>query len=514
MQVTASPVFVALATAQSPAAKPLEASATSIAPVSSTPATTDQVSFQQRDLPLTYDQTPVFISGLRDNKTKGQASSALSNNLLSSLNAASAKKATLSISSVFGQIGALSRETTEFRNEARRLLVTQEQAVKSASPNFSLQPTSDNQSVRLSVKTKDGDNIHIELLRRNIGVVGSTLEFSFKVDGSLSDAEQKALGKLAEKLGQIGDEFFRTDTTQLRNLKDIDTSLISSFSFTMKRPAPRDTFVEHSYEFRVNEQAQTQTLSASDVRGYKVDITTDLNTLVKSSSANANALEPYLEIIRQAADDASMDNKSRRFILDAFSSMFEQFLAIPQTLDTDSAIEATQAAFDSGLPDFTASISSKVVHNHEFYSQAAILKLTLEQHTRVESYADTTLIKQESSFELINNRFEGIFDIENREISNPNYRYITEHRSGNITRTLSMTEDRVNNLLLEQDLATSKTVSEFRNYKLVDKLVDSDTDEFSGHKLKHFAEELLALNANKQFSAINQLLADTKNISF
>ncbi len=509
MQVTATPTFVAPASAQSTSVKPADANEAGIT-ATITPAANDQISFQAREMPVTYDQAPVFISGLRDNKAKGQAALFLSNNLLSSLNAASAKKATLSISSVFGQIAALSRETTEFRNEARRLQVTQEQAVKSSSPNFGLQPTSDNQSVRLSVKTKDGDQIHIELLRRNIGVIGSTLEFSFKVDGSLSDAEQKALGELAEKLGQMGDEFFRTDTTQLRNLKDIDTSVISSFSFTLKRPAPRDTFVEHSYEFKVNEQTQTQTLSASDVRGYKVDITTDLHTLAESSNANANALEPYLEIIRQATDDANMDNKSRRFILDAFSSMFDQFLYVPKTLETDTAIDATRAAFDSGLPDFTASISSKVVHNHEFYAQAAMLKLTLEQQTRVESYADTTLIKQESSFELVNNRFEGIFDIENREISNPDYRYITEHRSGNVTRTLSMTEDRVNNLLLEQNLEASKTVSVFHNYKLV----DTDTDEFSDHKLKHFTEELLALNANKQFIAINELLADTKNISF
>ncbi len=509
MQVTATPVFVQPAIAQVPAAKPIEASPVSIAPVS-TPAATDQVSFQPRDMPVTYDQALVAISGLRDNKPQGPAASALSRNLLSSLNAASAKKATLSISSVFSQIAALSRETTEYRNEARRLQVTQEQAVKNSSPSFSQRPTSDNQAAILTIKTKDGDKIQIELHRRHIGSDGSNLEFSFKVDGSLSDAEQKALGELADKLGQMGDEFFRTDTTQLRNLKGIDTSVISNFSFTLKRPGPNDTFVEHSYEFRVNEQAQTQTLSASDVRGFKVDITTDLNTLVSSSSANVNALEPYLELIRQASDDANMDNKSRRFILDAFESMFEQFLAIPKTLETESAIEAARAAFDSGLPDFTASISSKVIHNHEFYSQASMLKLTLEQKTRVESYADTTLIKQESSFELINNRFEGIFDIENREISNPNYRYITEHRSGSVTRTLSMTEDRVNNLLLEQNLEASKTVSEFRNYKLI----DADTDEYSDHQLKHFAEELLALNANKQFAAINELLADTRVISF
>lgn len=513
MQVTATTLFVSLpvttATKTTEAGSAIEASpASSILPMVNN--TADQVSIQQRrELPLTYDNSPVIISGLRDSKPKEQAASAISQNLLSSLNAVGAKKATLSVSSIFSQIGALSRETLEYRNEARRVQVTQEMAVKNPTPNFSLRPSSDNQTVNLSIKTKEGDTIQIELAHRNLGADSATLEFSFTVDGSLSEAEQKALGELAEKLGQMGDEFFRSDTTELRNLKGIDTSVISSFSFTLKRPDREDKFVEQSYEFSVDDTAQTQTLRASDVRGYSVDITTNLKALVENSTAEASRLEPYLKLIREATDDAKVDNKSRRFMLDAFESMFAQFIQTAP-IAAEAAAETTLAAFDTGLPDFQASIRSKVIHNRAFYTQASVLALTMTQETRVETSADTVLIKQESRYELTNNRFEGVFDLSQSEIDNPNYTYITEHREGNINRVLSMTADRVNNLLVEQNVSREKETSVFRNYKQI----DSQSDDYTDRQLQQFSDVLLALNNNKQYVAINELLEMSKQVGF
>ncbi|WP_039916390.1 hypothetical protein [Cellvibrio mixtus] len=510
MQVTAPSVFLPTNTPVAPTNKITELNVTNTPPVV-VDTTTDKVSIQQfREPPVTYDYTPVVLSGLRDSKPKGQAASAISQNLLSSLNSYGSGKSPLSISGMLNQVGSLSRETTEFRNEARRVQVSREVAVKSPSPNFGVNTTSDNQSAHLSIKTKDGDTINIEINHRKIGMDGSSLEFSFSVDGSLSEAEQKALGELAEKLGQMGDEFFRSGTAELRNLKGIDTSVISGFNFTLMRPNEKGDFVEQSYEFSVDDTNQTQTLRASDVRGYSVDITTNLGTLVETSTAEASILEPYLELIRQATDDARTDNRSRRFMLDAFESMFEQFITVQPSKTSDSATETTLAAFDSGLPDFTVSIRSKVVHNREFYSQASSLVLTFSQETRIESDADATLVKQESRYELTNNRFEGIFDLENPNITNPNYRYITEHREGNVSRMLSMKDDKVNNLLVEQNVSSEKEVSKFSNYKLVDK----DTDEYADRKLQQFAEVLSTLNKNKQFSAVNELLDDSKDNFF
>lgn len=509
MQVTAASALLPL-TATTPNNQVRESPVVEFAPAANN-STADKVTLGKTpDLAGSYDLAAVYISGLRDSKPKGQAASAISQNLLSSLNSFGAGKSPLSVSSIFSQIGSLSRETTDYKNEARRMKVTQEMAVKSPVPNFDIRTSSNNQSVHLNIKTKDGDTIQIELSNKKIGAENATLEFSFTVDGSLSEAEQKALGELAEKLGQMGDEFFRTDTTELRNLKGIDTSVISGFSFTLTRPDAKGNFVEQSYEFSVDDDTQTQTLRASDVRGYSVDITTNLSTLVESSTADARMLEPYLELIRQATDDADTNNKSRRFMLDAFESMFAQFINRPQTLEPETATNATLSAFDSGLPDFTATIRSKVIHNREFYSQTSSLVLTLAQETRVETNADARLIKQDSRYELTNNRFEGVVDLENPDVTNPNYRYITEHREGNVSRILSMTDDKVNNLLVEQNVTSTKEISEFENYKLVDK----KTDEYSDHKLQQFSNLLTTLNDNKQYAAINALIEDSKSNFF
>lgn len=510
MQVTAASTLLSPLIATTSGNKAKEPPIAEFAPATNN-STADKVTLgQTQDSAGSYDLASVYISGLRDNKPRGQAASAISQNLLSSLNSFGAGKSPFSIGGVFSQIGSLSRETNEYKNEARRMKVTQEMAVKSPVPNFDIRTSSNNQSVHLNIKTKDGDTIKIELSNRNIGTENSTLEFSFTVDGSLSEAEQKALGELAEKLGQMGDEFFRTDTTELRDLKGIDTSVISGFSFTLTRPDGKGDFVEQSYEFSVDEEKQTQTLRASDVRGYSVDITTNLNALMESSTADVRMLEPYLKLIREATDDADTNNKSRRFMLDAFESMFAQFINRPAPPEAETATDATLAAFDSGLPDFTATIRSKVIHNREFYSQTSALVLNLTQETRIETNADTRLIKQESRYELSNNWFEGILDLESPGVTNPNYRYITEHREGNVSRILSMSDDKVNNLLVEQNVSGTKEVSEFINYKLVDKT----TDELTDHKLQQFSNLLATLNDNKQYTAINELLKDSKNDVF
>ncbi len=510
MQVTATSTVLSPLIALTPANKAKEPAAVDIIPAANNAAPDKVTLGQAPELADSYDLATVYISGLRESKPQGKAASAISQNLLSSLNSFAAGKSSLSIGGVFSQIGSLSRETTEYRNEARRMKVTREMAVKNPVPNFDVRTSSSNQAVHLNIKTKDGDTIQIELSSKRIGGENSTLEFSFTVDGSLSEAEQKALGELTEKLGQIGDEFFRTDTTELRNLKGIDTSVISGFSFTLARPDAKGNFVEQSYEFSVDDDAQTQTLRASDVRGYSVDITTNLKTLVASSTADARMLEPYLQLIRQATDDADTNNKSRRFMLDAFESMFGQFITRIPTQAEETATDATLAAFDSGLPDFTATIRSKVIHNREFYNQTSALVLTLTQETRVETNADARLIKQESRYELTNNRFEGVVDVENPEVTNPHYRYITEHREGNVSRILSMADDKVNNLLVEQNVTSTKETSEFENYKLVDKR----TDEYTDHQLQQFSNLLATLNDNKQYTAISELLKDSKNNVF
>jgi len=466
-----------------------------------------------------YEEPVVVANYLRDNSYIQPAAAATSRALMQSFNQLSEKKAPFSVSSLFNQVGALSRETSEYRNEVRQFRVPSKVATDKFSPEFSGSVGTRIESAFLTIKTKDGDNIQIQFSRNKTAGEHSQMEFSFVVDGELSEAEQKALEKLTEKLGAMGDEFFRMDTTELRGLNDVDTDSIHYFKFTLQRIDPAtDSYVEHAYEFRVDEITQTQHLVAEDVRGYSVDIKSQLQTLAKERVLEAALFQQYLDLINKAADDSDTPNASKRFMLDVFESFFSGFFApayaTEQALDIEGNSEMDRAenalvAFDSGLPDFNASFRSPVLHNPGFYSQIASMVLTLEQATRVEQNGDNTLIKQESRYELINHHFEN-FPKEYLDELGGNYTYTTEHEQASVSRILSMTNERVNNVWIEQDASKEKQISQFVNYQLV----DQDDYSYGDRRVQEFAELLAKLQSNKQWMAVDEVLQSTKGTLF
>jgi len=516
MEVTLAPALDYPVTLNRPAPSDIVGQAGNIPPepvVSGSPATLVTLVQRPESSPI-YEEPVVVANYLRDNSYTKPAAAATSFALMQSLNQLSQKKTTFSVSSMFSQVGALSRETSEYRNEVRQFRVPPKVAVDKFSPEFSGSAGTRIESAFLTIKTKDGDSIQIQFSRNKSGDL-SQMEFSFVVDGELSEAEQKALQKLTEKLGAMGDEFFRMDTTELRGLKDVDTDSIGYFKFTLQRPDPaNDSYVEHSYEFRIDEIAQTQSLVAEDVRGYSVDIKSQLQTLAKEKLLEPELFQQYLDLINKAAEDSDTPNASKRFMLDAFESMFSGFFASAKVDEQGADIEAGRAenavaAFDSGLPDFKASFRSPVLHNPGFYSQIASMVLTLEQETRVEKNGDNTLIKQESRYELINHHFES-FPREYLDELGGNYTHTTEHEQGSVNRILSMTNERVNNIWIEQDASKEKETSQFVNYQLV----DQESYGYEDRRVQEFAELLVKLQNNKQWSAVDEVLRSSKETLF
>lgn len=513
MEVTLAPKPDYLVTLKRPALDDVTAQAGSILPEPvNSPAAL--VTLTQRSEPSPVYQEPMVVASyLRDNSNTKPAAAAASTVLIQSLNQFTEKKTTFSVSSMFSQVGALSRETSEYRNQARQFYVPSKMAVDKFSPEFPSSAGVRSESAFLTIKTKDGDNIQIQFSRNKSGDL-SQMEFSFVVDGELSETEQKALEKLTEKLGAMGDEFFRMDTTELRGLKDVDTDSISYFKFILQRPDPAtDSYVEHSYEMRVDEVTQTQNLIAEDVHGYSVDIKSQLQNLAKEKVLETELFQQYLDLINRAADDGDAPNASKRFMLDAFESMFAGFFtpaSAEQELDVEEdRAERAVAAFDSGMPDFTANFRSPVLHNPGFYAQAASMVLNLQQVTRVEQNGDDTFIKQESSYELINHHFED-FPKEYLEELSGSYFYTTEREQGSVSRILSMTNDRVNNIWIEQDASKEKQTSQFVNYQLV----DQESYAYEDRRLQEFSELLQKYNSNNQHSAVEELLQLSKEKLF
>lgn len=471
-----------------------------------------QVIIHQKPVPVPiYTEPLAILNRLRDDSHAGVASRATSQAMLSSLSQTTDGKAPFSVANVFSQISSLSKETTEYRNEARQFKVPQKLLTEEFSPDFAALRGNKAEAVNLNVRTKEGDTIQIQMSRIHYKDGSSGIEFSFVVDGNLSAAEQKALGQLSDKLAQTSDTFFRTGTTELRGLQDIDTSVISGFNLTMQRPKG-DSVETHSYDYRVDEVAQTQTLRAEDAKGYSVDITSELDRLVNGQSTDTQILQQYIDLIRRAGDESKAPSESQRFMLDAFSGFFSATeLSSAGESEAHAAVgEKTLAAFDSGLPDFTASFRSPVAHNRSNYSQVSAMVLTLEQQTRAEKHQDNVLIKQESRYELINNRFEPLPGLERPDLANGNYQYVTQRTEATTSRILSMTGDRVNNLWVEQDASNKKEVSRFENHKLVDK----NPYTYEDRNVENFLEQLEKYNINKQQLAVEYLLESSKEKLF
>lgn len=457
-----------------------------------------------------YPEPLATLSRLRDDSHTGVAAHAMSHTLLSSLGQTDVGKAPFSVANVFSQISSLSKETTEYRNEARQFKVPQKLLTEKFAPDFTLARGKKAEAVSLSVRTRDGDSVHINMSRLFHKDGSMAIDFSFVVDGNLSEAEQKALGQLAEKLGQVSDTFFRTGTTELRGLQDVDPQVISGFNLVLERPKG-DSVERHSYNYRVDEVAQTQTLNAVDIHGYSVDMTSALGSKISSEDADAQVLQQYMALIRQATDEGAASYDSQRFLLDAFASFFSAVgVRVAENQANLTAGESAVAAFDTGLPDFNFTFRSPVVHNRNYYSQASAMVLTMQQETRIETSQDNVLIKQENSYELINNRFEPLPGLERPDLENGNYLYVRQRTAASTSRILSMTNDRVNNLWLEQDVSDKINTSRFENHKLV----DEDSRSYTDRNLQEFSALLDKYNDNKQQAEIEELISLTKRQLF
>lgn len=462
--------------------------------------------------PAVYSEPQVVATYLRENTQVGLAAQATNQALLSSLAQIKNGKAPVSVSSVFSQVAALSRETSEYRNEAREFRVPPKVEVEKFTPDFSVAKGRRIESVFLNLRTREGDNISIQFGRNANRDGTSLMTFSFEVKGELSEAEQKALAAVMEKLGAMGDEFFRADTTELRGLKEINTEFIAAFSFTLQRFDPAtDTYVEHTYEFSVDEVAQTQTLRAGDIKGYSLDITSHLQSLAGAPNLERNVLQQYLDLIAQAGDESKAPNPSKRFMLDAFNSLFSGFLK-PAVKDESAGVNAAQetiAVFDSGMPDFSAKFRSPVHHNPGFYSQVAAMALTLEQQTRQEQTGASLLVKQDTRYDLSYSKFEAIPN-DSLDMLGANYTYVNEHKTAQTSRILSMTGDRVNNLWVEQQVNKTTERQEFENFKLIARAAYENGDR----RLQEYADLLKKLNLNNQRGGVHELLIASKEKLF
>ena len=483
----------------------------------SSPATIVEISNSTTQGPaLTYEPT-VEIVQVRNTLDKNPTALKLNQQLSSDLTSFRTQKSSFSVQTFFSQIGALSRETAEYKNEARTFRVASSKANDKVAMDFSAGAGKPLETVTMQIRTKDGDTIDVQV-QRSTAPGSDSLAFSFKVTGKLSKAEQDALEKLAGKLGEVADDFFRTGTTQLRGLKEFDKANLQDFHLEFSKPKTEDKYDVMTYDFSVDDTAQTQHLVAKDVDGYSVDITTNLQGLLGAAKAAPNnSINAYLKIIRDTLNEhqpLTQDHSntfSTQFILDSFISMVTPNVAATTLADV-AVTEKALAAFDTGLPDFTATINAPLMRKRSNYIFPESMSLKLSQQTEVEKRTDGgVLVKQVNSFERRSNEIEAIVGAEKGDLETGNFTYKTINEKQQTSRILDLNEKDINNMTIEHTSSTNNTEKTYINFHLQ----DTKKDQHSERKVAQLLDEIEKhKNLKQTFDSLNYISLTNNKLFF
>ena len=467
-----------------------------------------------KEPPSVYEP-PVEVVKIRNTQDKGDAEKKISKLLSSNLSSLRTQKTIFSVQSLFGQIGALSRETTNYKNEARSFNASAIKAADTSALDFSIPGGKPAQGVTLRVTTKDGDTIDIQI-QRTTRDNNDSLAFSFSVTGKLSTEEQDALEKLAGKLGEVADDFFRTGTTQLHGLKDFDQTSLRAFHIEFSKPKGEGLYSTMSYDFSIDDKTNTQHLTAKDADNYSVDITNDLkNILGGANAATNNSLQTYLKIIRDAMNEhqplgEDHSNKlSIQFIIDSFNSM----IGTERPIESGSSLaQKALTAFATGLPDFTATIKAPVLRKFKNLMLPESMALNLSQKTEIEHQKDgSALVKQTNSFEHLSSKIAGITGSDKGDLKTGNFKYKTIDEKQQIVRILDLNEKDINNLITERTSSTNNTEKTYNNFHLQ----DSSKDQHSERTLTQLTDEVNKHKYLKQaFDKLTYLSNSAKNLFF
>jgi uncharacterized protein YkvS len=334
--------------------------------------------------PPVYSKPHNYADFLLATEKQGNIASAISQQLSASVQPS--QVANFSPSQYLNRVGTLSAETSLYRNEARHMPLPSGASVEKFRPDFTAPIGQLKQSLTLTIRTKEGDEINVVMAHRK-DANSDSVEFSFKVKGKLSEAEQQAIDVLAKKMGQLGDEFFSTGNLSLRGLTDIDTNALTEFHIDFGKDNG-GKWVDANYDFAFNPETFEQSLSGTDTNGFNFIIDAKMkNLLGQLAHGNTAQLQQYLDKMEQSTNPMDMPSSSQLFFRDALFSALGVNVAPDQKTPIDTESDKPPAElfsmFDSGLPDFSANFHAP--NNYKLYRALPLsMSLHMEQTTRAE----------------------------------------------------------------------------------------------------------------------------------
>lgn len=323
------------------------------------------------------------------------------------------------------------------------------------------------QSLGLTVKLASGRSVTLSIKSNASG-----LSVEASSDAELSEADSKALEKLATGLEAAAQSYFTDQKINLDALSGFDTSVVSSLKLNINAG-------DRQLDFSIDQSHhQLKLTSASGV--VDIDVSHD-NPGLKGNAAQRNkAIQQFLTQIDSAAKRGNADEGLVSMYKDAFSAM-QKINTSDSVTGPASLVPAKAPAFWdgsagsllTGLADFDAKIKGVTTSpNPVRLQESDYFNFQTSQKTTQEGNQANGKISQnlESSLsaafhlELKSDRKPVLGESKNSQ----NYRYIKvdDHESSKLT--IGFEKNQLNSARLEKSHDRNLSVSRYELGKLVD----------------------------------------------
>ena len=474
---------------------------------SSTPAVVVQLGGASQQPPDTFSM-PASEYRVATRFTSDEAGKPASHALTQAL--ATRPQRSFSVSSYLALVGQLSGEVNRYQNEARFYTVNTSSVNEAARADFNTQSADTLASFNLVLKTVDGDRI---LLRITNGRAAdfTNIDFSFSVEGDLSDREREALGEFAQTAATVADRFFQTGEARLDNLSFVDRTVFAGFSLDLKNPAGIDKEEQSvSYDFNIDDNKQTQTLN-TEANGYQVEATVSLDSRFNSENLSDNRqLLNYLSLIEATGKEYGTSQSDIEFLVDSFKSL----LLSTESTTPDDYVQKIPGGdnslegFFSGIADFSANFTSDAVRPNRQApaDEVQSMALSMTQQTQADSFRGTDgyheVFTQTFSFDRRINIHKPLAGLKEVDFDQGNYIYENRRHSETHTRTLERTDG------LLSDLTTERLITDSIRSK---KVVLGVTQETFSDTNRRYAKATLD-QLSRQLDNTAKLLSDLEKI--
>ena len=364
------------------------------------------------------------------------------------------------------QLRSLSDLTNSYEGTQRTVLGSGPGALNSISGNL----------FTVNVTTKDGDTVELTINRSSGTEEGANGQYhyidttlSFEVIGELDEGERDALAQLALKLGSLGDEYRSEDWAKLGNLNAFNQEELSSFSLKVSGNEGNSFTVDYA----IDELADLRTLS-TNLNDYTYDLQVDIHGLhLDKDLSNNEQYQQHRDLIRSTVMDykASEDagGKSQRvtaaFFLEGMDALFEA--KAPTARDEENKDTETPNinddvhrkldrnfgqegglldAFSTGLADFSAEFKTPLLRpNAEVQSEVSTLELHISQNSSVtnsksQNHSLTNITQRSEYSSKISQHLDYVPELDGNV--GDTYVYRTDNKSGSLTRSLGILDDK------------------------------------------------------------------------